>query len=144
MVEEFIDQLIKEMDEYLRENNLTLTRYKQISGQSDQDLRNMNRDKAVARVKSSLVFSELVGIEHIHVMQEDVFKRIQELSTQFGDQATAFQSMFNRPESQNRIAMDLVSQKLTARLSEIGQGKAPSLEAVAAHVHEGETQPSAE
>jgi trigger factor len=135
MVEDFITDLVKEMDDYLRENNLTLTRYKQIMGKNDQEIREMNRPKAVSRVRSSLVFSELVAAEHLHVDQDDVMKRIDELSTQFGDQAAAFRTMFQRPDSQNRIAMDIVSQKLTERLSAIGQGTAPSIEEVIAHAH---------
>ncbi|HVO43786.1 MAG TPA: trigger factor, partial [Aggregatilineales bacterium] len=104
MVEDFIDELVKELDDYLRENNLTLNRYKQISDKTDKDIRDMNREKAIARVRSSLVFAELVAKEHIHVHNEDVTARIDELTAQFGDQAAAFRSMFQRPESQNRIA----------------------------------------
>src|SRR5262249_41782058 len=103
MVEEFTDDLVKEMDSYLRENNMTLERFKQIGNKTDKDMREMNQPQAISRIKSSLVFAELVNHEQITIKPEDIEKRIDELSAQFGDQAAAFRTMFQRPETQNSI-----------------------------------------
>ncbi len=127
LLEDQIDYMLQHLDSELRQRGLTLQDYIRISGKTVEELRADQRESAEKSIKRSLVMHELEHAEQIVVTDEDLDAEIERIVTQFGDQASAFRSMYKRREMRENLRNELVSRKLMDRVVEIGRGQAPDL-----------------
>lgn len=127
MADEYVDDIIQNLDRSLRERGLSLDDYKRIENKTDDALRADYRDTAIKRLKNTLVLGKVVENEHLSVNDADVEEQIDKMSQQFGEQAQVFRKMLARAENRRSIAVDLITSKALRRLLEIGKGENPEI-----------------
>lgn len=127
MVEDEIDELMKSLENNLRQQGASLDFFKQISGKTDEDLRNDYREVASKRVERGLVFTEFAAKEKIRISEEELNEKIEELLKPFGAQAEGIRSTFTKPNFLNNIANRMLTDKTNERLALVGKGEAPEL-----------------
>jgi trigger factor len=127
MADEYVDDIIQNLDRSLRERGLSLDDYKRIENKTDEALRADYRDTAIKRLKNTLVLGKVVENERLSVSDADVEEQIDKMSQQFGEQAQVFRKMLARAENRRSIAVDLITSKALRRLLEIGKGENPEI-----------------
>ncbi len=83
MINSEIDSLMNEYNQNLMAQGMSFEQFKQITGQTDQDLRNMMKDEAEKRVRTSLCLKEIAKVENITVDDADIAKTYEELSERY-------------------------------------------------------------
>jgi len=135
LVNDEITDLIQYLDDNLKAQGASLDVYKQITGTTDEDLRENYRETAEKRVRRSLLFTEIVEIEKIDVTNEEIDAKIEELARQYTSDEVQLQSLrdtFRSPNFLSSIVNRLGEEKTFARITAIGRGEAPELTAPAA------------
>jgi FKBP-type peptidyl-prolyl cis-trans isomerase (trigger factor) len=131
MVDQYIHDIIDDLERNLRNRNLSMETYMQISGKTHEDLHHDYEQPAIDRIKRNVVVSEIVKAEQLAITNEEIDAHVEKLTQRFGDstQASSFRDMLNRDESRRSIAFDLVMERVVDRLAQIGRGEAPELPA---------------
>jgi FKBP-type peptidyl-prolyl cis-trans isomerase (trigger factor) len=130
MIKEFTNDILKTLDENLRQQGLSLNRLMQVQNKDEAGLRAEYRDMAVERIKRTLVLSELLKQEQIGVTDEELDSHLDTLTTQYSkdaNEASNFRRMLNRPETRRQIVVDLMMEHLNERLAAIGKGENPPI-----------------
>ena len=84
MVESQLTGILQELQQHLESQGASLSDYLQAAGLTMEDLRDHARENAVAAARYELAMTEIARLEHIRVTDEDVERRYQEMSRQFG------------------------------------------------------------
>ena len=84
MIEEKLDELIERMGWRFQQQGFSLKEYQKITGQTDEQMRDMYRNEAEANLKADLVLEELVKVENAEAKEEDVDKMLGEYATSMG------------------------------------------------------------
>lgn len=98
--------------------------YLQRVGRSEAEFRETFREPAEARVKRSLVLSQLAEDEGIEVEDEDVEAELDTLTASMGDDAARFRDLFSGADNRESIRRNLFTRKTLERLSAIASGEA--------------------
>ncbi len=148
MVEDYIKDILQDLDQSLRNRGLSLADYMRVQNKDEAALKAEYRETAIKRLKRTTVLSDLVKREQFKVSDEEIDTQIETMSARFGDQVETFRKMLNRPENRRSIAADLVVTRATKRLAEIGKGENPPLpppeSALAAEAPAAAVQPASE
>lgn len=104
-----------------------LERYLQQVGKSEEELRADLRPIAEARIRRSLVLSEVTEAEHIEVTDGDVDAEIERISSGAGGQADEVRRLFSNEATRENMRRSLTTKKTLERLVEIASsdGAAP-------------------
>ena len=84
MVESQLTGLLQELESRLKSQGASLSDYLQMAGMTEEDLRSHARENALESARYELAMTEIARLEHIQVTDEDVERRYQEMSRQFG------------------------------------------------------------
>ena len=84
MVESQLTGLLHELESRLMSQGASLSDYLQMAGMTEEDLRAHARENALESARYELAMTEIARLEHIRVTDEDVERRYQEMSRQFG------------------------------------------------------------
>ena len=84
MVESQLTGLLQELENRLMSQGASLSDYLQMAGMTEEDLRAHARENALESARYELAMTEIARLEHIRVTDEDVERRYQEMSRQFG------------------------------------------------------------
>ena len=84
MVESQLTGLLQELENRLMSQGASLSDYLQMAGMTEEDLRAHARENALESARYELAMTEIARLEHICVTDEDVERRYQEMSRQFG------------------------------------------------------------
>ena len=84
MVESQLTGLLQELESRLMSQGASLSDYLQMAGMTEEDLRSHARENALESARYELAMTEIARLEHIQVTDEDVERRYQEMSRQFG------------------------------------------------------------
>ena len=76
--------LLQELENRLMSQGASLSDYLQMAGMTEEDLRAHARENALESARYELAMTEIARLEHIQVTDEDVERRYQEMSRQFG------------------------------------------------------------
>ncbi|MBN1681341.1 MAG: hypothetical protein JW966_13750 [Anaerolineae bacterium] len=130
LVQNYIDDILGELDANMRRQNLTLDDFLKITGRKLEEVRNEYRDPAVHRAERALVMGELVQQEKLEISHDDLIAEVDRMiETMAGsDQADLFKQFLMAPESQLNIANRMVTDRALERLAAIAKGEAPELE----------------
>lgn len=123
MVDDRIHDMIHDLDNMLRQQGMTLETYQQVTGTTHEDLHEQYHDEAIQSLKRTLVLSELLEAEKVHVHANDVEAEIDKMLARFGEQAEMFRQIFDTDEQRQNIAGNLLYQKIMDRLVKIGKGE---------------------
>ena len=83
------------------------------------------QESAENGVRYSLVLRELMEAENVEVQVSQIEAQLDQMLTQFGEQAPAFRQFFDTPQMRDNISNDLLYQEIMDRLMLIGQGERP-------------------
>ncbi len=83
MVEEQIDNMIREYDQNLQMNGMNLQLYMQYMGTTEADFREQCRPTAERRVKTELLLDAVATAEGIEISQEDIDAEYQNVADQY-------------------------------------------------------------
>ena len=138
--EEAIDDEVNRFKDQFERSGLNLEDYLQIQGQSDEEFREQLRESVVAGLKRSVVLGELAKLEQVSINNAEILEQAKSIADSFGGDDQIWQNLISSPAYQNRLANDMLSDKVIMRLAEVAKGEAPDLEADTA----AEDEPAAE
>ena len=109
MVENELDNMMRDVEQNLSQQGLTLELFQQFTGKTADDMKDEMREQAEKRVKFNLILSEIVKAENIEVTDEEIDAEIKEIATYYGREFDEVKKLF---ESQMiQIKGDLASRK---------------------------------
>jgi trigger factor len=131
MVEDYIDDILEELSQNLRQRGLSLEMLKEVQKKDDAALRAEYRETAINRLKRSLVMQTLVAAEKISVSAAELDAQIESMLGSIGgvsaEQAETFRRMFRADANRRDIGLRMVMDRLKERLVAIGRGEATDL-----------------
>ncbi len=81
MVEDKLNDQLKEMDWRLRQQGLDLQKYMELTGQTETQMRDMYRSEARNNLKTELVIAEIIKLEDVQADAE----KVDEMLTEYGE-----------------------------------------------------------
>lgn len=125
VVDEQIEDMLRDLDNNLQQQGLNLDTYMRITGTSMDALKEQYYDNAVESVSRTLVLRELISAQEINIDDELVDKRIDDMLMQFGAQGDQFRQMIDTPQMRQNILNELLIDNIMTRLIAIGRGEDP-------------------
>ena len=126
VVEDYIDDILGELDQNLRQRmGLGLEDYIKVTGNNKEALREENRERAIERVRKTLVLTELAQSEELTTNDEEIDAEVDKQAKNFGDQSDVFRDFLNSEYYRSQMASNLVTQRTVRRLIDIAKGKNP-------------------
>jgi trigger factor len=122
--------MIAELEQRLRAQNLSLEDYYKIEGKTEEELLQEFEPQAAERLKRALALGKVVELEEIEVDENDIDAEIDRLVSSFPsdeDKENA-RKVFDNPVGRQRINLDLISDKAIERLMKIAKGEADEIE----------------
>jgi len=110
LVERQLDNMLQEMEQYLRYQGLDLEKFLQVTQKKEEDLREEQREEAEKRVKANLVLDAIIKEEGLEASEEELQEKIEELANQYGDSAERVRDVF---EKQGRL--DMIREEIRMR-----------------------------
>ena len=83
MVESELEQMIKEFEQRLQAQGMTMEMYSQFSGQDEDELKNQMREDAQKRVKTNLTLETIFATENLEVTDEDVNEELKTMAEMY-------------------------------------------------------------
>ena len=83
MIAAEVDRMLKEFEQRLQQQGMTLELYFQFSGQDEEALRTQMNEDAQTRVKVSLTLEAIAEKEEITVTEEDLNAEVEKMAAQF-------------------------------------------------------------
>ena len=84
MIETELQQMLREVEQNLSQQGLTMDLFQQLTGKTLDDMKAEMREQAEKRVKFNLILSEIVKAENIEVSDDEVDDEIKEIATYYG------------------------------------------------------------
>lgn len=110
LVERQLDQMLSEMESYLRYQGLTMEQFLTVSGRELSQLREERREEAARRVKGNLVLEAIIKKEGITIEEAEIDDQIKELASTYNDRPERLKELFGK---QGRL--ELMKQELLYR-----------------------------
>ena len=102
LIERQLDNILQDMEQYLQYQGLNLGTFLELTGKSEEDLREEHREEAEKRVKANLVLDEIIKEEDIDVTEDELNEKLQEMAEQYDDSPERIREVF---ENQGRLEM---------------------------------------
>ena len=125
MVEEHIDDMIREYEGNLAQQRLNLDEYLRLTNSTKEDLREQYREQATQRLRQSLVLRELVSEQGIEIGDDIIDLRMDNIIAGYGT-SPEIRKLFDTPQMRGNIRNELVMNHINAHLVAIGIGEDPS------------------
>ena len=95
MVEEKLNDLLREMDWRMQQQGFDMKRYMQLTGQTEAQMRDMYREEARNNLKTELVIEEIIKAENTEADEAEVTKMVEEYAKAVGKSAEDFRGELN-------------------------------------------------
>lgn len=92
MVEDKLDEMMEQMSWRMQQQGFTLKRYMELTGQSEEQMREMYRPEAQNSLKTEMVLDEIVKAEKAEADPEDVDGMLSEYASAMGQTAEQFKN----------------------------------------------------
>ncbi|MGM8366343.1 trigger factor [Virgibacillus sp. W0181] len=109
MVESELDQMVKEFEQRLQTQGMTMEMYFQFSGQDENEFKEQMRDDAKKRVKTNLTLEAIVHQEDLEATEEDVNKELENMAEMYNMEVERIKEMLG--ENTDAIKEDLKMKK---------------------------------
>ncbi|MGL4761347.1 MAG: trigger factor [Sarcina sp.] len=93
MVEKETDTMIKNLEQRLSQQGLNLVQYYELTGSSEEKMRDYMKENAERKVKTDLVLSEVTKIENIVVTEEELKAKALEVAAMYAAEADKIAEM---------------------------------------------------
>ena len=94
MIEEELNRMIRQYEENLKMQGLTLAQFYQFTNSDEAALKDQMREEAEKRVKSRLLLEEITKLEKIEVTDEEAEKEAEDLATKYNMKKDEFLKLF--------------------------------------------------
>ena len=94
MIESEIDLMLREVEQNLSQQGLTMDLFQQLTGKTLDDMKAEMREQAEKRVKFNLILSEIVKAENIEVSDDEVDEEVKEIATYYGREFDEVKKLF--------------------------------------------------
>ncbi|WP_249870951.1 trigger factor [Oceanobacillus saliphilus] len=84
MVDTELDQMVREFEQQLQMQGMTMEMYSQFSGQDEDAMKEQMREDAAKRVKTNLTLEAIVEAENLEASEEDVNAELEKMATMYG------------------------------------------------------------
>ena len=125
MLNEHIDEMIREFEGSLQQQRLSLDEYLRLTNSSKDELREQYRERATESLRHNLVLRELVSAQAIEITDDDLELRLNSVIAGYGA-SPELRKLFDTPQMRGNIRNELVMNHLNAHLAAIGRGEDPS------------------
>ncbi len=105
------DYMLKDFENRLRMQGMTLELYFQFSGQSEQVLRDQMRNDAEKRVRNNLVLDAIAKAEGFTVSEEDINAELETLSKTYDRPVDELRSIFENNGNMSNLEEDVMLRK---------------------------------
>ncbi|MFC3040039.1 trigger factor [Virgibacillus xinjiangensis] len=109
MVETELDQMVREFEQRLQMQGMTMEMYSQFSGQDESALKEQMKEDAEKRVKTNLTLDAIVNAENLEVSEEDVDAELENMASMYGTDKEQLKQMLGG--NTNAIKEDLKFKK---------------------------------
>lgn len=124
MIEGRIDTMLEQLNQQLAQQGLSIEVYQQITGASDESLREEYREDARKAVERSLVFGEVINAQNIYVTDEEIDAKVDQTLDELGmSDNEEVRQLFDQPQQRNNIAQNLLYERAVDMLMKIGKGE---------------------
>jgi len=123
LLQQEINDMLRELSDRLRMQNLSLEDYMKIDNKTQEDLIQEVEPSAKERLQRALILGELITVENIEVDDAEVDAEIENFMERFEDKSDKTRQLFDNPEGRRRISLDLLSDKAIKRLIAIAVGE---------------------
>jgi len=124
MLNEQIDEMIRDFEGSLQYQRLSLDDYLSLTNSSKDELREQYRESAVHSLRHNLVMLELVSAQAIEITDDDLELRLNSIISGYGT-SPEIRQLFDTPQMRGNIRNELVMNHLNAHLEAIGRGEDP-------------------
>ncbi|RKQ37931.1 trigger factor [Oceanobacillus halophilus] len=87
MVETELEQMVREFEQNLQMQGMTMEMYSQFSGQDEAALKEQMKEDAEKRVKTNLTLEAIAKEENIEVTEEDINEELEKMGSMYGIEA---------------------------------------------------------
>ena len=148
VMEEELARTLRDLDVRLRGQNMTMEDYYKIEGKTEESLKEELEPTALERIKRGLVLGKIVDLEELDIDDDEVAAEIDRMMEPFeGKEGQELRKAFDNATSRNRIAIDLLTNKAVARITDLARGitkEELAARAEAASAAEEEAEPVAD
>ncbi len=123
LLDEEINDMLRDLDQRLKMQKLSLSDYLKIEQKSQEDLKSEIEPRAREQLKRSLMLGEVVKAEELQVSEDEVDAEVESTLSRFPEQTEKIQQLFNHPIQRRRIANDKLTEKTIQRLILIARGE---------------------
>ncbi|WP_315121414.1 trigger factor [uncultured Clostridium sp.] len=116
MVNNEIDNMLKDLEMRLKYQGLDLQTYYQYTNSSEEKVREYMNDAAVKRVKTELVLGEIAKAEKVEATEEEMMDRAQEMAKQYGDKEVENTAKLIMDAQKNLLKLDVINEKVVKLL----------------------------
>ena len=129
MVEKELDGLLERTEQRLKDQKMNLDEFLNIKKQSREEYRNELRPRAESNVRRALALGALAEAERLKISTDEVTQQIGWLASRYGDRATDVEEALSSDEGKRTLGINLLTDKVYARLVSICKGENPPLAA---------------
>ncbi len=95
------DMMIRDFDMQLRYQGLELKKYLEMTGSTEDDLREQMKEDAEKRVKTQLALEKIAELENIEPTEEDVEEEIKKIAEQYNQEVDKVKETLGDAEKEN-------------------------------------------
>ncbi|NLV59019.1 MAG: trigger factor [Clostridiales bacterium] len=92
MIEDKLDEMMDQMSWRMQQQGFTLKKYQELTGQTEQQMREMYREEATNALKTELVVEEIIKVEGIQTDEAQVEKMLEEYASASGQSVEQLKS----------------------------------------------------
>ncbi|MFA1822521.1 trigger factor [Virgibacillus oceani] len=93
MVDTELDQMMKEFEQQLQMQGMTMEMYSQFSGQDQDGLKEQMREDAEKRVKTNLTLEAIANKEELEASEEDINAELEKMASMYGAEIEQLKQM---------------------------------------------------
>jgi len=116
MVDTELEQMVREFEQRLQMQGMTMEMYQQFSGQDEDALKEQMREDAEKRVRTSLTLEAVFNAENLEVTDEDINEEMEKMASMYGVEAEQIKQMLGG--NTDTIESDLKMRKAIEFLDE--------------------------
>lgn len=145
LIAERIEDMLKDLDDNLRQQGLNLDYYQKATGTTKEQLYQMYQPSAEKSLKRSLVLGEIMVAEELTITDSDIDARLDEmLGTLPAESRESFRRFMNSDQQRSNILNNMLYERVMDCVVKIGKGEALDVVSSAATEAAASITPTAE
>ena len=93
MIETELEQMLREFEQNLQMQGMSMDMYQQFTGQDEQALKEQMKENAEKRVKTNLTLEAIANKEEIEVSDEDINEELEQMASMYQTEVDQLKQM---------------------------------------------------